>query len=87
MLTCSFDEAAQYSRERRESLAQWRGSFSRDSFGWVVPPVLNPYTRLAVEMCPARGAMRVIGYELVAGAAVAEPATQPRQLVAEAVAA
>jgi hypothetical protein len=87
VLTCSFDAAAQYSRERREALAQWPGSFARDSLGWVVPPVLNFYTRLAVEMCPARGILRVVGYEPAAGADVAVPATQPRQLVAEAVAA
>ena len=35
----------------------------RDSFGWVAPPVLNPYTRIAVEMCPARGVLRAVGYE------------------------
>jgi hypothetical protein len=63
VLTCSFEEAAQYSRARREGLALWRGSFARDSFGWVAPPVLNPYTRMAVEMNPTRGIMRVVGYE------------------------
>jgi len=25
--------------------------------------VLNPYTRLAVAMCPARGVLRAIGFE------------------------
>ena len=29
----------------------------------VVPPVLNPFTRIAVEMCAARGVLRVAGYE------------------------
>ena len=67
VLTCTFEEAAQYSRARREGLASWRGSFARDSFGWVAPPVLNPYTRIAVEMCPARGILRAVGYELPAG--------------------
>ena len=58
VLTSTFEEAAEYSRARREGLALWRGSFARDSFGWVAPPVLNPYTRIAVEMCPARGILR-----------------------------
>ena len=64
VLTCSYQEAAEYSRLRREGLASWRGSFERDSFGWVERPVLNPYTRIAVEMCPARGILRAVGYEL-----------------------
>jgi hypothetical protein len=71
----TFEEAAAYSRARRESLEQWRGSFARDNFAWVVPPVLNPYTRVAVEMCPERGALRVVGYELPADAPYAQPAT------------
>jgi hypothetical protein len=61
-------------------LAGWRGSFVRDSFGWAVPPVLNPYTRIAVEMCPARGILRVVGYERGNSEEVAYPATQPREL-------
>ena len=67
VFTCSFEEAAQYSRRRREGLALWRGSFARDSFGWVAPPVLNPYTRIAVEMNARRAALiRAVGYELAA---------------------
>jgi hypothetical protein len=80
VLTSTFEEAAQYSRARREGLASWRGSFARDSFGWVVPPVLNYYTRIAVEMCPARGILRAVGYELPGGAEFAEPVTQPCEL-------
>jgi hypothetical protein len=87
VFTCSFEAAAEYSRLRREGLAQWRGSFDRDSFGWVAPPVLNPYTRMAVEMCPARGLIRVVGYERPAGAELAEPVTQARELSIELVAA
>jgi hypothetical protein len=75
VLTSSFEEAADYSRARREGLASWRGSLARDSFAWVAPPVLNPYTRVAVEMCPARGVLRAVGYEVPAGAELAEPAT------------
>jgi hypothetical protein len=75
VLTSTFEEAADYSRARREGLASWRGSLAHDSFAWVVPPVLNAYTRIAVEMCPARGVLRAVGYELPAGAELAEPAT------------
>jgi hypothetical protein len=80
IFTSTFEEAAEYSRARREGLSAWRGSFDRDSFGWVAPPVLNPYTRIAVEMCPARGLLRVVGYELAAGAEFAQPATKAREL-------
>jgi hypothetical protein len=80
VLTSTFEEAADYSRARREALAHWRGSFARDSFGWVVPPVLNPYTRIAVEACPARGILRVVGYELMPGQELAEPVTLPREI-------
>jgi hypothetical protein len=87
VLTCSFEEAAQFSRARREGLALWRGSFARDSFAWVAPPVLNPYTRIAVEMNPARGIIRAVGYELHDGEEFARPVTQVREFSAEAVAA
>jgi hypothetical protein len=87
VLKRTFAEAAAYSRARRESLEQWRGSFAGDSFAWVAPPVLNPYTRLAVEMCPARGFLRAVGYELTDGELYAEPATLTREIGAERVAA
>jgi hypothetical protein len=72
----TFGDAAQQSRARREGLASWSGSFTRDSFGWVAPPVLNPYTRIAVEMNPARGIIRAVGYELHGGDELARPVTQ-----------
>jgi hypothetical protein len=87
LLNSTYEEAAQFSRLRREGLAFWRGSFERDSFGWVAPPVLNPFTRIAVEMCPARGILRVMGYERPGGEELARPATQPRELRLEPVAA
>jgi len=62
-LTDSFVAAANYSRARRESLVGWTGTCAAPSFAWVREPVLNPYTRLAVAMCPARGVLRAIGYE------------------------
>ena len=74
-MTSTFEEAAAYSDARRSTLAQWRGSFARQSFGWVVPPVLNPFTRIAVEMCPARGILRVIGYESAGKDIPAHPVT------------
>jgi hypothetical protein len=37
--------------------------------------VLNPYTRIAAAMCPARGLLRATGYDL-AGAALPEAVTQ-----------
>jgi hypothetical protein len=80
LLTCSYDEAAEASRRRREALAGWHGSFAGESFAWVMPPVLNPYTRLAAEMCPADGTLRVVGYELTPGADSPEPATRPCEI-------
>jgi hypothetical protein len=62
-LTDSFVDAANYSSARRESLVGWTGTCAAPSFAWVREPVLNPYTRIAVAMCPARGVLRAIGYE------------------------
>jgi hypothetical protein len=74
-LTSSFADAAGQSRARREALADWRGSPADRAFGWVQPPVLNPYTRLAVAICPAQGILRAVGYD-VTGAELPEPVTQ-----------
>lgn len=74
-LTSSFADAASYSRARREALAGWDGSLDRRNFDWVRTPVLNPYTRLATAMCPGRGILRTIGYD-VTGAELPEPVTQ-----------
>jgi hypothetical protein len=87
VLTSTFEEAAAFSRARREGLALWRGSFARESFAWVAPPVLNPYTRMAIEICPARGILRVMGYERAEHDELASPATLPRELTAERIAA
>jgi hypothetical protein len=64
-LTSSFEEAAQRCDERRAALAGWNGLLSRNGFEWVKPPVLNPYTRLAVTMSPSRPILRVAGYEMM----------------------
>jgi hypothetical protein len=69
-------EAAENSRVRREALHAWNGRFATESFGWVTPPVLNPCTRLAVEMCPSKGILRTVGYEPAPGSDLPLPATQ-----------
>jgi hypothetical protein len=80
-LTDSFDDAANYSRARRESLNGWTGTCAGPDFAWVREPVLNPYTRLAVAMCPARGVLRAIGYEASDGL-VPQPVTAMREITA-----
>ena len=66
-LVSSFDDAAGHSRARRNALAAWNGSLSAGGLDWVSPPVLNPYTRLAVAMNPARGVVRAVGYDMAGG--------------------
>ena len=68
MFTRTYEEAAANSRTRREHFENWAGQFANENFAWVVPPILNPYTRLAVEMCPAKGILRAVGYETFPGA-------------------
>jgi hypothetical protein len=79
-LTCSYAEAAERSQARREAIANWSGSIARTPFGWVAPPVLNKFTRLAVEMSPALGTMRVTGYEFAAELGTARPVTLPCEI-------
>jgi hypothetical protein len=74
-LTSSFADAAGYSRARRDTLRNWDGALSAPGFDWVGEPVLNPYTRLAVAMCPAQGVLRAVGYDR-ADALLPEPVTQ-----------
>ena len=45
------------------------------AFQWVAAPVLNPYTRVAVEMCPHAGRLRVVGYERAAPGELPTPVT------------
>ncbi len=82
MLTASREEAAFRSCERRDALAAWTQPFAGE-FGWVSPPVLNLYTRIATEMCPARGIMRVIGYEEIPGFELPQAVTQLRDVRAD----
>jgi hypothetical protein len=87
LFTCTFEQAAEGSRARREALAGWPDGLSRANFAWVTPPVLNPYTRLAIAMCPAKGTLRVVGYENVAGGELPQPVTQIREIEKELIAA
>lgn len=50
------------SRERRDLLARLAGD-AADDFAWLLPPVLNPTTRLAVVADAARGTLVVRGFE------------------------
>ena len=68
------EEAAENSRTRRDQLAAWPGVFGTD-FDWVTPPVLNSQTRIAVEMCPASGVLRVMGYEQPEASDLPRPVT------------
>jgi hypothetical protein len=76
LFTCSYEEAARRSRARREALSCGSQSFARASFDWLTPPVLNAFTRVAVEMCPAHGILRAVGYELALGGELARPVTR-----------
>ena len=78
--TCSYREAGDNSRVRREALTAWTEPFS-NTFDWVAPPVLNPFTRIATEMCPAEGILRVVGYEKVAGFDLPQPVTLPCEIL------
>jgi len=73
-LTSSFADAAGFSRARRESLQAWDGAASAPRLDWVREPVLNPYTRLAVAMCPAQGLLRAVGFDRT-DALLPEPVT------------
>ena len=82
LLTISTDDAAKRNRARRDTLSSWPQPFSGSHFAWVQPPVLNPFTRIAVEMCAADGTLRAVGYEAAEVGAVPIAATQIRELIA-----
>jgi hypothetical protein len=86
LLHASYEEAAERSHARRMALAGWDGAFAGTGLSWVAPPVLNRYTRLAAEMCPARGILRVVGYELEDGDELPKPVTLPGEVAADPVA-
>ncbi len=80
LLTRSSEDAVARNRARWEALSSWPQPFACANFAWVTPPVLNPFTRLAVEMCAANGTLRVVGYEREDGHPLARPVTQIREL-------
>jgi hypothetical protein len=86
-LVSTFAEAAENSRARRAALAAWDGVFAAAAFDWVAAPVLNPYTRVAVEMCPRAATLRVVGYEVPADGELPRPVTRVREIVGAALAA
>jgi hypothetical protein len=82
MFTRSYEEAAARNLNRKQQLTAWSGQFARGTFDWVTPPVLNPFTRIAVEMCPAKGVLRAVGYETSPDYEFAQPATHICELTA-----
>ncbi len=80
LLNCSYAEAGENSRRRREALHGWSEPIASADFKWVQPPVLNPCTRIAVEACAANGTLRVVGYENAPGHDLPQPATQVCEL-------
>jgi hypothetical protein len=82
MFTRSYEEAAARNLTRKQQLAAWSGQFARGTLDWVTPPVLNTFTRIAVEMCPGKGVLRAVGYETPPGRELAEPATHACELTA-----
>jgi hypothetical protein len=84
MFSRSYEEAAQRNLSRKQHLSAWTGQFARGTFDWVTPPVLNPFTRIAVEMCPAKGVLRAVGYETLPGCELAQPVTQACETTAAA---
>ncbi len=87
VLTCRYDEAGENSRCRREAMETFAGSLHSEPFGWLAEPVNNRFTRLAVEMCPARGVLRVMGLERAGDEMCATPVTEIREIVSTAMAA
>jgi hypothetical protein len=76
LLTALATDVGGNSKIRRAALAAWTVPFV-GKFDWVVPPVLNPFTRIATEMCAARGILRVVGYESVPGFDLPRAVTLP----------
>jgi hypothetical protein len=72
-LSCSYEEAIARSRARCAAISCWSRPFSDGDFGWVMPPVLNPCTRSAIELCPALGILRVLGFEPQPGRELPQP--------------
>jgi hypothetical protein len=59
---CGVGRPAENNVRRIAALSAWAGR-ETPGFEWVMPPVRNSFTRLSVDMCPAIGAVRVMGWE------------------------
>jgi hypothetical protein len=84
LFTASYEEAGARSRARREALGSWSQGFAAADFAWVVPPVLNPFTRCAVQACPARGRLSAVGYEIEDGSDLPRAVTKVRDIIVQA---
>jgi hypothetical protein len=82
LFKASTAECGGNSRTRRDAIEAWTSPLMAGGFGWVAEPVLNPFTRIAVEMCAAQGVLRVVGYEKPLDDALPQVVTQPREVVA-----
>jgi hypothetical protein len=78
LLTRSFEEASEMNVARHRQIVDC-ASVS-ENFDWVVPPVLNLYTRLAVAASPAEGRLTVQGFESPAEGGLPRPVTAIREL-------
>lgn len=59
---CGVGSPEENNARRIAALSAWAGR-ETPMFEWVVPPVLNSFTRLSIDMSPTSGVLRVIGWE------------------------
>lgn len=59
---CGVGRPIENNARRIAALSAWSGR-EAPAFEWVAPPVLNSFTRLSVDMAPANGTLRVMGWE------------------------
>lgn len=59
---CGVGRPVENNARRIAALSTWSRR-ETPGFEWVVPPVLNSFTRLSVDMSPRDGALRVMGWE------------------------
>ena len=82
LFTAPPNEVGGNSKIRREALDGWTGPLDTAHFAWVIPPVLNKFTRIATEMCAAQGVLRVVGYEQADGNELPRPVTRTGEIAA-----
>lgn len=59
---CGTGEPLENNRKREAALGTWSAS-DAPPLVWAQPPVINDFTRVTVEMCPAAGTLHVAGWE------------------------